>query len=168
MLTEKDNKLVIRTDTSLANVGNQIAITSKILKSIKDENLLLNRSIGNLFIEGTRTSACIDFKGTGELWISGRMIELDASLFFEPVQSWLEAYFLKPANLTNLNIDLEYINTGSIKYLLNKIIKLIDNIKQQKSHILIKWYCDKDDEDLIESIKIISGISRGDVRIILK
>jgi uncharacterized protein (TIGR02145 family) len=39
MPTHKNKKLALRPETSLANVGNQIAITNKILKSIKDVQL---------------------------------------------------------------------------------------------------------------------------------
>ena len=168
MPTEIKYNLVKRSETSLANVRNQIAITSKILESILIVDVLPHNPIENLYIEGTSSSPRFDFKGSGELWIYGRMLELDPDRSFSQIQDWVMRYLLNPAKTTNLNIDLEYINTGSIKYLLNYIIKIFDNIKEKKFNIHIKWYCDKDDEDLIESINIISGLLRRDIILILK
>lgn len=169
MSAEKNNKLVLRTDNSLAIVGNQIAITSKILKSIEDEKLLNANFIENLFIEGTTTSARIDFKGWGELEIAGRMLDLDPSMSFRPMWDWIRSYLLNPAKTTNLCIDLEYINTGSLKYLMQFINDAFDSIKEQKLNIKIKWYCDKEDENLIELVNnITSKLNKSDVKLMFK
>lgn len=75
--------------------------------------------------------------------ISGRSIPENAHEFYSPVFKQLA--LLESENII-LNIDLEYFNSSSNKCLFDIINSISPNGQ-------INWYCDQEDEDLIELIK---------------
>ncbi|NJM15108.1 MAG: DUF1987 domain-containing protein [Bacteroidales bacterium] len=85
----------------------------------------------------------------GELLIEGRAIPEDPGMFFEPLSAWLKEYFKAPQKKTVVDIKLEYINSGSSKFILElfKIIK--DNYLAGKD-VLVNWHYEEDDESLLE------------------
>ena len=68
-----------------------------------------------LFIKGTSKTPEIDFT-PGKINISGRSIPEDAIAFFQPVVKWIEEYLANPVNLTKANFKIEYINSGSNRF----------------------------------------------------
>ena len=55
----------------------------------------------------------------GEITIKGRSIPEDAFGFFDPVIKACSEYVEKPAKHTIISIHLDYVNSGSKKYLTN-------------------------------------------------
>ncbi|MCK4921224.1 MAG: SiaC family regulatory phosphoprotein, partial [Bacteroidales bacterium] len=71
-----------------------------------------------MHIEGTRSSPSIDVKD-GIFEIKGRSIHEDPFEFYSPLQKELSRYIEHPKPKTEVRIHLEYINSGSKKYLTN-------------------------------------------------
>ncbi len=105
-------------------------------------------------------------KMTNELLIlKGRSHPENSLKFYKPMMDFLN-------EITNffdnyeVNIDLEYINTSSIKsllYLLNKISEMTVN------KVKINWLIDKDDDGIIDiSELIINSIKNVEFNKILK
>lgn len=82
--------------------------------------------------------------------ISGRSIPTDAAEFYLPIMKWLEEYLHKPNNKTLMVVELEFINSTSVKVLLN-IFKLLGKAFKAGSDIIIEWRYEHDDEDIRES-----------------
>jgi len=84
----------------------------------------------------------------GIIKIAGRLIPVNADKFFKPIDDWLKEYFSDPADITRIEINIDYVNSLGTKYLFDTLHE-IANI-QTKKEILINWYYAEDDEDTLE------------------
>ena len=92
----------------------------------------------------------------GLIQFEGRSIPEDAEVFYAPILSWLEEYYNKPAPVTNLIFKLEYVNSGSSKYLL-ELFRIIGRYYRNGHECLVIWHYEEEDEaiqDLGEHYKI--------------
>jgi len=104
-----------------------------------------------ILIEGTTKTPAITFDSVkGFLEIKGRSIPENSFEFYKPLVDWLEKYADKPQTSTNVNIQLEYFNTSSSKCILD-VFKKLEAIKKGGSNVLINWYYEEDDEDMLEA-----------------
>ena len=82
------------------------------------------------------------------LEISGRSIPENPELIFRRLDEWITAHFEKNNSLT-VNILLEYINSGSSKYLY-EILKRLTAFGRTGKLIKMKWRYEEDDEAMLE------------------
>jgi hypothetical protein len=83
-----------------------------------------------------------------KLELIGRSIPEDPELIFKPLDEWIDRYFEKGEKL-NVYIKLEYINSGSSKYLLETLRKLAGYGESGKA-VKVKWFYEEDDETIFE------------------
>ena len=98
----------------------------------------------------------LDQKGTIKL--TGRLIPENAEDFFKPIEEWINDYFINPADVTTVEICIEYINSTCTKYLLdimNRITHIHLNINKKK--VLINWYYKDEDEEMLEKGNFFSS-----------
>jgi len=81
----------------------------------------------------------------GHFLLEGRSIPEDPGVFYEPILNWLDNYFDNPAPLTRIKIKLEYVNSGSSKYLL-EFFRVIGRKHQEGHQCKITWYYEEEDE----------------------
>jgi len=98
----------------------------------------------------------IILKPAGVIKISGRAIDESRSVFSDQIMGWIDAYLLNPAKLTELSIDLEYLNSYN-SIVLASVIRKLALLSQQSKVLVIKWFIDEDDDDLLERGKYISS-----------
>lgn len=84
---------------------------------------------------------------TGLLQFEGRSIPEDAEVFYLPILTWLEEYYKKPASVTNLIFRLDYVNSGSSKYLL-EVLRIVGRYYRNGHECLVTWYYEEEDEAL--------------------
>lgn len=102
-------------------------------------------------IEGTPKTPTITFDiNKGFLEIRGRSIPENSIEFYKPLVDWLEKYATKPQMNTNVNIQLEYFNTSSSKCILD-VFKKLEAINKSGSQVIINWFYEEDDEDMLEA-----------------
>lgn len=102
-------------------------------------------------IESTHKTPSINFDfETGILEIKGRSIPENSMEFYKPVVELLEQYARAPRSFTTVNIKLEYFNTRSSKCILD-VFKKLENIHKVGNRLLINWYYEKDDKDMLET-----------------
>jgi hypothetical protein len=82
------------------------------------------------------------------LEITGRSIPENPELIFRKLDEWISSHFDKNQALS-VNIRLEYINSGSSKYLYEILKKLTSQANSGKK-ILLKWLYEEDDEAMLE------------------
>jgi hypothetical protein len=71
---------------------------------------------------------------------------------------WIDEYFVNPAEITCLEISLEYINSAGTKYLLYFIRKIThDHLRKNTGKFIINWYYNDEDEDILEKGRIFSS-----------
>lgn len=96
----------------------------------------------------------------GEITIKGRSIPEDSFEFYEPVLDACSKYINKPAKHTKVNIHLEYVNSGSKKYLTN-ILTILETSYLDGYGYDLTWTYESDDEamhDLGKDLKSIVKI----------
>ena len=81
--------------------------------------------------------------------ISGISLPENPCNYYQPFIDELEDYINDPCELTELSLKLEYFNTGSSLALRNIIQKLNDNLNP--ASLMVKWYYEKDDIDMLDS-----------------
>jgi hypothetical protein len=92
----------------------------------------------------------------GIIKIKGRAIDESRTKFSEQTMVWIDAYLLNPAELTEVTVALEYLNSFN-SIILASILKKLSQITQQAKKLFIKWYIEEDDDDLLERGKYISS-----------
>ena len=82
------------------------------------------------------------------LEISGRSIPENPELIFRRLDGWITTHFEKNQSLL-VNILLEYINSGSSKYLY-EILKKLTGYARSDKEVVMKWLYEEDDEAMLE------------------
>lgn len=99
-------------------------------------------------IEGSPKTPTVNFLAQeGMLEVKGRSIPENSIEFYKPLIDWIEEYAKSPKPETAVNVQLEYFNTSSSKCILD-VFKKLEAINQQ---IVINWYYEEDDEDMLEA-----------------
>ena len=107
-------------------------------------------------IEETRTTPYVSID-QGQITIVGRSIPEDSFEFFDPILEACESYTQKPAKHTRINIHLEYVNSGSKKYLTN-ILTVLEQSYLAGNGYEIEWTYDSDDEAMLDLGNDLKGI----------
>lgn len=82
------------------------------------------------------------------LQITGRSIPENPELIFKRLDDWITLHFGNSKDL-NVTIQLEYINSGSSKYLY-EILKRLTAFGQSGNTVRLKWLYEEDDEAMLE------------------
>ena len=105
----------------------------------------------SIILEGTPKTPSVNFDSEkGSLLLKGRSIPENSIEFYKPLVDWLEQYSDGPQPKTVCEIQLEYFNTSSSKCLLD-LFKKMENMNKNGNEIIINWYYEEDDEDMLEA-----------------
>jgi hypothetical protein len=107
-------------------------------------------------IQPTNKTPEVILNPKGSIKITGRAIDESRNKFSEEIISWLDGYITSPANLTEVVIALEYLNSYN-SIIMATILRQVAQVTQQAKKLNIKWYIDADDDDLLERGKYISS-----------
>ncbi len=83
-----------------------------------------------------------------KLEIMGRSIPENPELIFRRLDEWITTHFDNNEGL-DVNIQLEYINSGSSKYLY-EILKRLTGYGRSGKQVNLKWLYEEDDEAMLE------------------
>ncbi len=113
-----------------------------------------------IFIERTPKTPLVKFDSEkGVIEVKGRSIPENSIEFYKPLVDWLEHYAKQPLKLTRVDVQLEYFNTSSSKCILD-VFKKLESIHKAKNDVLINWYYEEDDEDMLEAGEDYESIIR--------
>jgi hypothetical protein len=99
------------------------------------------------------------YQSLNKLEIIGRAIPENPDLLFMQLNNWISAHLVNNDGL-NISFQLEYINSGSSKYLF-ETLKSVAAARRAGKKIRIKWLFEEDDEamkDLGEHYRDTLGI----------
>jgi hypothetical protein len=121
--------------------------------SIVDNALSKNKKI----FSATRNTPEVILDTKGIIRMTGRLIPENAEDFFNQIEEWINEYFCDPAEITCIEICLEYINSAGSKYLFYLIHKIINiRLENNIKRFTINWYYREEDEDILEKGKLFS------------
>ncbi|MBN2480264.1 MAG: DUF1987 domain-containing protein [Bacteroidales bacterium] len=113
-----------------------------------------------IIIESTTKTPAVRLDAeSGILEIKGRSIPENSIEFYKPLVDWLEDYAKDPVKRTQVNVQLEYFNTSSSKCILD-VFKKLESIYKAKNDVIINWYYEEDDEDMLEAGEDYESIIR--------
>jgi len=86
-------------------------------------------------------------EGYGE--ITGKSYPPDVNGFYTPLIEWFDKFGKITSEEFELNIKLDYINTASLKVLMDLMYKIEEAVHSGKN-IVIKWFYPDDDIEMLE------------------
>ena len=84
----------------------------------------------------------------GRLYLSGRSIPEDPDVFYAKIFNWVDEYFGEKTQDTEIEFKLEYVNSGSSKYIL-ELLREIQRLSDGKNTRVV-WCYERDDESIQE------------------
>lgn len=120
----------------------------------------------SLRIEPTKSTPEINFDpAAGRLLIKGESYPENSIKFYKPLIEKLEEYSGQINDKLVVNISLTYLNTSSIKAIMN-ILDIIDDAYQKGKDVEINWYYESDNEILYETALEFNSFFDIDIRLI--
>jgi hypothetical protein len=96
------------------------------------------------------------FNHKGDIRIQGRGLYCDKPELSDQILSWIDDYLNNPAKVTNVTIAFEYLNSLST-FVLILIIRKLSRIMLQSKKLVIRWYYEGDDENILDRGRYISS-----------
>lgn len=113
-------------------------------------------SISEIHILPTDKTPDIILNPEGFIKIKGRAIDETKTSYPEQIMKWIEDYILNPVESTEVVIALEYLNSFNT-IILTSILRKLSQVNQKSKKLVIKWYIENDDEDLLDRGESISS-----------
>ena len=101
----------------------------------------------------------------GVINIGGRSIPEDSTMFYSPIVEWIRNYADDEATPTRVDLNFEYINTSSTKWVFAALRELGRN-KRLNNMVEVNWYFEEGDDDMEELGYILKSLMPGNFKII--
>lgn len=102
-----------------------------------------------LRISPTKNSPEIILIPDGTIKIMGRSIHENVAEFFTTVEDWITKYIETPAEVTYVDMNLEYFNSASAKVFIH-LLELLKHVTLKNKKFIFNWYYEDGDEDILE------------------
>jgi hypothetical protein len=105
--------------------------------------------------------------------ISGESRPPDVAAFYSGILSWFDEYSRVMINSKSeteaiaFNLDLEYFNSSSAKYILD-LCKKIAGVSSGEKQINVRWHYEQDDTDMLEAGQEMSRMSKIPFEYVMK
>ena len=109
-----------------------------------------------LKIEGSKTMPAITFRN-GKLNIIGRSIPQDSRGLYEPLFKLLYSYSQHPEDSTEINIQLDYLNSDSNRALMNLLL-MVEKIYIKGNKVMVNWYYRNNDSVMYDQGNIFKSL----------
>ncbi len=108
----------------------------------------------NYVVTAERKTPEIMFKANGELKITGNSRPEDGKNFYKGAFDWIEEFKeFSPTTIT-FTLDLDYINSVSVRILLT-MLQALHEILDDKKKFKVIWKYDQNDIDMLDQGKIL-------------
>lgn len=101
----------------------------------------------------------------GVINIGGRSIPEDSTLFYSPIVDWIRNYAVDEVTPTKVDLNFEYINTSSTKWVFAVLRELSKNDRLSRM-VEVNWYYEEGDDDMEELGYILKSLLPDNFRII--
>lgn len=102
----------------------------------------------NLEIEGAFKNPTVSFDANaGLLKLEGKSIPERTGEFYQPLLDWIEEYLSEDKEMTTVDLNLEYCNSASTRYVLD-ILEKFEAFAKKGNTVTVIWKYEEDDEDM--------------------
>ncbi len=109
-------------------------------------------------IAATDSTPALEFDmQQGKLSLTGKSIPQDPTLFYVPLMKQMDEYIANPVAETTVDINLQYFNTPSAKYL-QDIFQKLETLTENNKSVYVNWHYESDDSDMLQAGKDYQGI----------
>jgi hypothetical protein len=108
-------------------------------------------------LDSTKKTPEVLLDPEGKIRIGGRSIPEDASKFYDFILNWVLEYVESPKDSTTVDIELEYFNSGSAKYVM-QILRELSELHSSNRDLQVNWYYEEGDDDILERGEYYSSI----------
>lgn len=108
-------------------------------------------------LESTKRTPSVLLDPSGRIRIGGRSIPEDASKFYDNILNWVLDYCHTPSDSTIVDIELEYFNSGSAKFVM-QILRELSELLVEGRDLKVNWYYEEGDDDILERGEYYSSI----------
>ena len=105
----------------------------------------------------TKTTPEVFLSPRGIIKIKGRAIDESRAKAPDQFINWIDEYLANPADSTEVNIALEFLNSFNT-IILTSALKKISQVNQKGKRLTIRWFYEEDDVDLFERGEYISSV----------
>ena len=110
-----------------------------------------------LRISPTKNTPEVILDPEGVFRIKGRSIHENVTDFFGPVEEWVSDYIKSPAEVTCVDINLEYFNSASAKVFIH-LFQKITYVSLKHKKFIFNWYFEDGDDDILERGEYFASI----------
>ena len=98
--------------------------------------------------EGDSTPGFMIKPNEGKIVFWGQACPEDAFDFYEPILAKLQEYFDSQPPKVNFIFNISYYNTATSKIIVT-ILQLLEKLRRNGSDVIVTWYYDNNDEDMM-------------------
>ena len=110
-----------------------------------------------LRIAPTKNTPEVILNPEGIIRIIGRSIHENVTDFFGPIEDWVTEYIEVPAEVTCVDMNLEYFNSASAKIFIH-LLQKITYVSLKHKKFIFNWYYEDGDEDILERGEYFSSV----------
>jgi len=104
----------------------------------------------NLVLAATTSTPGVRFDAaTGQLALSGESYPENSHEFFRPLIGWVSGFLAATVLPVRLEVALTYLNTSSIKSLMD-ILDLLEEAHRGGREVALTWYYDEENDRALE------------------
>ena len=118
-----------------------------------------------LRIHRTKNTPEVILQPSGMVKIRGRSIHENSAVFYVPVEEWILGYIKDPADLTTVDMSLEYFNSASAKIFIS-LLQKITYVTLKNKKFIINWYYEEGDEDILERGEYFASILKVEINFV--
>jgi len=115
-----------------------------------------------LEFQPTQKTPYVLLEPSGRIKLKGRSIPEDVSVFYDDILKWFMSYGETPASYTEVDIEMEYLNSGTSKYIL-RFLKILKEVEDKGNKLKIKWIYEEGDDDILERGEYYASILELDI-----
>ena len=102
-----------------------------------------------LKLAATKNTPEVLLNPDGIIVIRGRSIHENVAEFFAPVEEWVSKYIEEPADVTQVEMNLEYFNSASAKVFIH-LLHTVTYVALKDKKFVFNWYYEDGDDDIYE------------------
>lgn len=110
---------------------------------------------GGLHIAATGKTPDITIGQNGHIMISGRFMGNNMAEMHDHLLSRVDEYISDPAELTTLDLHIEYLEAVKCPLIISVVRKLMQ-LSLTGNELVVNWYYEEGDEDMLEQGEYIS------------
>ncbi len=117
-------------------------------------------------IAATENTPEIILQPSGRITISGRSMCKNAAVFYKQMESWIDVYLKDPADITQVDIWLEYFDKINYSAFIS-VLRKIKSVNKESKQFIINWHYEEDDDDIMAQGENISSVLNIPVNLVM-